>query len=252
MLKLENITVRYGEKTAVDGVSLHLREGQWLMLCGPNGAGKSTLLGAAAQSLPYIGRVLLRGQDARRIAPAAFARAVGVLQQNNTVQYAFTVEEIIRLGRYAHRRRLFSGGSAEDEQAVEQALSDAGLTALRRQNVLTLSGGELQRVFLAQVLAQRPQVLLLDEPANHLDLRYQQQLFALIGDWLRQPGHAVLSVVHDLSLARCYGTHALLMHEGKAVARGEMNGVLSADCLEAVYGMDVNGWMRRLYGLWNA
>ncbi|MBQ7455453.1 MAG: ABC transporter ATP-binding protein, partial [Clostridia bacterium] len=206
MLSIENVSVRYGAKTAVENVSFRLRAGGWLMLCGPNGAGKSTLVRAIAQGVPYAGRVLLEGQDARAIRPAAFARAVGVLPQHNSVGFAFTVEEIVRMGRYAHRKGLFSASREGDEEAVNQALADTGLEEFRTQNVMTLSGGELQRVFLAQVLAQQPRILVLDEPANHLDLKYQQQVFGLVGEWLARPGHAALTVVHDLTLARRYGT----------------------------------------------
>ena len=117
--------------------------------------------------------------------------------------------------------------------------------------MLTLSGGELQRTFLAQVFAQNPQVLILDEPANHLDLIYQKHIFSLVKDWLKEPGRAVLSVVHDLSLARRYGTHALLLHGGKCIAQGRMREVLTPENLDKVYGMDVYKWMRELLGQWD-
>ena len=124
------------------------------------------------------------------------------------------------------------------------------MTELRRASMLTLSGGETQRTFLAQVFAQNPQVLILDEPANHLDLKYQQQIFSLIREWLKEPGRAVMSVVHDLSLARKYGTHALLMHHGEAVARGTAEDVLTPENLRRVYDMDVYGWMREMLAQW--
>ena len=133
---------------------------------------------------------------------------------------------------------------------MEQALALTGLMELRRASMLTLSGGETQRVFLAQVFAQNPQALILDEPANHLDLKYQQHIFSLIQDWLKQPGRAVLSVVHDLSLARRFGTHAVLMDHGKCVSQGAVNDVLTPDSLRAVYDMDVYGWMREMLGQW--
>lgn len=114
----------------------------------------------------------------------------------------------------------------------------------------SLSGGELQRTFLAQVFAQNPQILILDEPANHLDLIYQKHIFSLIETWLRQPGRAVVSVVHDLSLARKYGTHAVLMHRGQCAAQGKIGDVMTAEKLQAVYEMDVYGWMREMLGQW--
>ena len=118
------------------------------------------------------------------------------------------------------------------------------------KSVLALSGGELQRVFLAQVFAQDPKLLILDEPANHLDLIYQKQIFGIIKEWLCQEGRAVISVVHELSLAKAYGTHALLMDKGRIVSHGEINNVLTAENLETVYSMDVYAYMRQLLELW--
>jgi iron complex transport system ATP-binding protein len=133
---------------------------------------------------------------------------------------------------------------------VEKALELTGLTDLRRASVLTLSGGELQRVFLAQVFSQDPRVLILDEPANHLDLKYQQHIFSLIRAWLREPGRAVLSVVHDLSLARRYGSRAVLMDQGKSVAQGTIDQVMTPENLRRVYGMDVYAWMNEMLSQW--
>ena len=250
MLQGNNLTVQYGAQTAVNRVSFSLRPGQWLMLAGPNGAGKSTLIRAVAQTIPYTGRITLDGRDLRSLRPMERARQIAVLSQHNSAQYGYTVEEIVQLGRYAHRKGFLSSKPEGEDQRVDSALALTGLTEYRHRSVLTLSGGELQRVFLAQVFAQDPKVLLLDEPANHLDLPYQQHIFSLLSDWLREPGRAVLSVVHDLSLAKKYGTHALLMHRGNSVAYGETNAVLTPSNLQSVYGMDVSAWMRDLLSRW--
>lgn len=250
MLRAEHVTVRYGAREVVGDLSFELREGQWLMLAGPNGAGKSTLISAIAQSVSYTGRMELEGRDLRAFQPVQRAREIGVLSQYSHVGYAYTVEEIVRLGRYAYRSGLFSARDDAGEEMVENALSMTGMQALRGQSMLKLSGGERQRAFLAQVFAQDPRVLLLDEPANHLDLIYQKHLFSLIQEWLRKPGRAVISVVHDLSLARRYGTHAVLMHEGQAAAQGETKNVFTPENLKTVYGMDVYAWMRELLEQW--
>ena len=250
MLTAERVSVRYGARTVVDGVSLTLREGQWLMLAGPNGAGKSTLIRAITQGVAYEGRIELLGRDVRAYRPAQLAQQVGVLAQQHSVGYAYTVEEIVRLGRYAYAQGFLSGRDREGEARVEEALRMTGMTALRSASVLTLSGGELQRAFLAQVFAQNPRLLILDEPANHLDLVYQKHIFSLIEQWLREPGRAVLSVVHDLSLALRYGTHAALLDGGRCVAQGKAREALAPEHLAQVYGMDVRGWMRELLGEW--
>ena len=250
MLKGSHITVRYGDHTVVDDVSFTLREGQWLMLAGPNGAGKSTLIETISQGVPYTGDIELEGADIRRCKPAQLARKIGVLSQKNSVGYGYTVEEVVGLGRYAYTSSFLSARDDDGREQVENALALTGLMDLRKSSVLTLSGGELQRTFLAQVFAQNPQVLILDEPANHLDLLYQKHIFSLIAQWLKQPGRAVMSVVHDLSLARKYGTHAVLMNRGKCVSQGGINDVLTPENLRSVYDMDVYAWMRDMLAQW--
>ncbi len=250
MLKGNRISVRYGDFAVVDDLSFHLEEGQWLMLAGPNGAGKSTLIETIAQGVPYKGSILWKDSDIRKLKPAQLARNIGVLAQKNNVGYAYTVEEVVGLGRYAYKAGLFSGRDDEGKAEIEKALEVTGLTELRHASMLTLSGGEMQRVFLAQVFAQNPQVLILDEPANHLDLKYQQHIFSLIREWLKEPGRAVLSVVHDLSLARRYGTHAVLMDHGKSVSQGPVADVMTPENLRQVYGMDVYAWMREMLSQW--
>ena len=250
MLKAEHVTVCCDGQVIVDDLSFALEAGQWLMLVGPNGAGKSTLIRAIAQGVPYTGSITLDGRDIRAYKPAQLAQRIGVLSQQHSVGYAYSVEEVVSLGRYAHTAGFLSGGDAEGKARVEEALEMTGLAHLRRTSVLTLSGGELQRTFLAQVFAQNPQILMLDEPANHLDLVYQKHIFSLIGEWLKTPGRAVMSVVHDLSLARRYGTQAVLMDHGQSVAQGTIPETLTGENLQAVYGMDVFGWMREMYAQW--
>ncbi len=251
MLKESDLKVSISGKAILSGVSFELKAGDWLMLLGPNGAGKSTLIRAMAQAIPYAGSVQFEGQDLKHMKPRARAARLGVLSQSHHPGYAFTVQEVVRLGRYAAQGGLFDrGGDPEGQRMVEEAISRTGLEHLRHQSVLSLSGGELQRAFLAQLFAQDPQLLLLDEPANHLDLQYQQQLFALLSDWLKSPGRAIISVVHDLSLARKYGRQALLLDKGQQVALGNIDEALQEDSLRQVYQMDVGEWMRGLLRLW--
>lgn len=251
LLQVQNLSVSVGTLKLVDDVSFSLDAGDWLMVAGPNGAGKSTLLAALSHGMPCRGRVLIDGRDAAALPPKAFARALGVLAQQHSVNYDFTVEEVVSMGRYCHRGGLLAPRSDEDARQVDLALEQTGLSAQRRQSVLTLSGGELQRTFLAQLFAQDPKILLLDEPTNHLDLQYQAQLFGLIEQWRRQPGRAVLSVVHDLSLARLYGNQVLLMHKSHVIASGDKQSAFTREILDSVYQMDVYAWMETLYTQWN-
>lgn len=250
MLNVENMTVRYGENTIVKAISFDVLEGQWLMLVGPNGAGKSTIVNAIAQGVPYSGNVTFGGKDVRRMKPSEFAKNCGILTQTHNVNYSFTVEEIIRLGRYSYSGGLFAKFSSNDDKAVEDAARLTGMLSLMQQSVLTLSGGELQRTFLAQLFAQNPRLLILDEPSNHLDLVYQRQIFELTREWLAHSGRAVISVVHDLSLAKKYGTHALLLHNGRIEAFDTADKVLTRANLNTVYSMDVYAWMQSQITIW--
>ena len=250
MLNVENMTVRYGENTIVKAISFDVLEGQWLMLVGPNGAGKSTIVNAIAQGVPYSGNVTFGGKDVRRMKPSEFAKNCGILTQTHNVNYSFTVEEIIRLGRYSYSGGLFAKSPSNDDKAVEEAARLTGMLSLMQQSVLTLSGGELQRTFLAQLFAQNPKLLILDEPSNHLDLVYQRQIFELTREWLAHSGRAVISVVHDLSLAKKYGTHALLLHNGRIEAFDTADKVLTRANLNTVYSMDVYAWMQSQLTIW--
>lgn len=250
MLMAENIGVRYGEVNVLQNAGFILEAGQWLMVVGPNGAGKTTMVKAVAQGVPHTGRVLLQGENFAHMKPRQRAQKLGVLMQRNYVEFGFSVEEVVRLGRYAYGGGLFGPADTEGEQKVEEALRLTGLCELRGQSVLSLSGGELQRVFLAQLFAQDPAILVLDEPVNHLDIIYQKQMFDQIARWVQQPGRAVLSVVHDISLAKAYGSHALLLSAGQVVANGPINSVLTGEILGQAYNMDVVAWMKSMLAQW--
>ena len=250
MLDVKGLSVRYGRLTIINNVSFSVEAGQWLMIAGPNGAGKSTIINAASSGVAYDGSISLCGKDIKLYKPYERARKMGTLSQTNMVGYAFTAEEIIRLGRYAYAPGIFSKQTDEDSASIEKAIEMTGLKPILKQSALTLSGGECQRVFLAQVLAQNPALLMLDEPSNHLDLVYQKQIFTLLKEWLKTPGRAIVSVVHDLSLAMAYGTHALLMDKGEIQASGLIGDVLTANNLNEVYRMDVYNWMQNLMSMW--
>lgn len=254
MLEVKALSARLGQKQVLEDLSFSLEEGRWLMIAGPNGAGKSTAVKALTRGVDYQGSILFEGEDIRKKKSAELARCMGVLAQSNPVSYSFTVEEVVSLGRYSHTPGLFSSdrhrAGKPERDMVEYALELTGMASRRRQSVLTLSGGELQRTFLAQALAQDPKLLILDEPTNHLDLLYQKQVFELIGEWLKTPGRAVISVTHDLSLAKAYGTEVLLMDQGRKAAWGRAEEVLTAEALKRVYRMDVYDWMRKMLSQW--
>ena len=150
------------------------------MLLGPNGAGKSTTVFALAKTSPYSGLIKLNGKNIQKYSNTEYAQKIGFLSQKNLVAYDFTVAEVVSMGRYAHAQGVFKTLTNEDKAKVGEALKSCGLQDLRNRSVQELSGGEVQRTFLAQVLAQDPEVLILDEPTNNLDLVYQDQIFRLL------------------------------------------------------------------------
>ena len=251
ILSVQGLSAGYGGLDAVREVSFSLAAGQWLMICGPNGAGKSTLVKAVTGTLPFQGAAELYGQDVRRMKPAALARRVAVLSQRVSTEYDFTVEQVVALGRYAHRKGFLRSADPEGEAHIARALTAVGRADKRAARLSALSGGEVQRAFLAQVFAQDPELLVLDEPVNHLDVTYQKQIFDLIDQWRRTPGRAVMAVVHDLNLARRYGTHVLLLDRGRVAASGEIGAALTRERLAEVYGMDVVGWLREMLCRWD-
>lgn len=251
MLELKDLSVHFGSKKILDRISFQVPPGQWLMIMGPNGSGKSTTVNAISGGIPYDGEILLNKKNVYQYKRKDLASKIGILLQNHYVGYGFTVEEVVGLGRYSHKQGLFSSKNDNSEEFVEKALSLTGMDSYRKQSILTLSGGELQRTFLAQLLAQDPEIMILDEPTNHLDLVYQKQVFELIEKWRKTTGRTVISVVHDLSLAKAYGTHGVLLQKGKIMAYGKIEEVIRPEIINPVYAMDVYQWMRDLYGQWN-
>lgn len=248
MLQVEQVSVKFGKRVILQDVQFSVKEKQWVMLIGPNGAGKSTLLQTIIQKYKYMGVIYWNGANIKQLHAKERARNIAMLAQKNYVNYAFSVEEVIKLGRYAYSSGFFADNKTEE--IVKNAMELTGLTEKKDRSILTLSGGELQRTFLAQVLAQDAQLLLLDEPSNHLDFLYQKQIFELIQAWVQEKNRMVISAVHDLNLARAYGTHAILLHGGRIQSYGTCKQVLTRENLRQTYGLDVVDWMKELLSNW--
>lgn len=250
MLEAGNISVTLGGRAIVRDVSFTVQAGETLMLIGPNGAGKTTLIRAVMGSVPHTGQAVLFGKDISQYKPAELARRIGVLTQQHSPQFTYSVREVVALGRYPYRTGLFSSLTAIDKESIDQAMELTGVAGFSESSIQTLSGGELQRVFLAQLFAQDPDILILDEPTNNLDLSYQIALFDIIGDWVQRNGKAVVAVIHDLNMVYRYATKALLMQNGIRYAYGTAEEVLSPDNLNQVYNVDIAGWMKGLLRHW--
>ncbi|WP_109210217.1 MULTISPECIES: ABC transporter ATP-binding protein [Microbacterium] len=242
-LRGDALALSYGRTRVVHDVSLHLRPGVVTALIGPNGSGKSTALRALAR-LHRIdaGSVHVdRGEDRRDAASLSakeFARTVAMLSQSRPHPSGLEVRDVVAYGRHPHRGR-FAGLRDDDRAAIDRALGLTGLTAMGHRPVDELSGGELQRVWLATALAQSTGILLLDEPTNHLDLRYQIETLDLVCD-LADHGTAVGVVLHDLDHAASVADEVVLMRRGRVHAAGSPAEVLTAEHLSEVYGFRID------------
>jgi len=236
-----DLTLTYDGTTVVHHADITLASGRVLALVGPNGSGKSTLLRALARLHGVqTGTVGLRpGEPADDLSAREFARRVTMLSQSRPSGNGLCVDDVVAFGRYPHRRR-FAGLNTEDREAIAWAMSVTGVTDMARRPVDGISGGELQRVWLATCLAQRTDVLLLDEPTNHLDLRFQMEVLDLAHELAAEHGVAVGIVLHDLNQAAGVADEVVVLHEGRIQACGPPDEVLTCDLLTRVYGLPVD------------
>ena len=233
-LLLQNVAFRY-QNFELAPVSLRVDSGELLALVGPNGSGKSTLLEITAGHLkPSGGKVLLEGTDLHHLPPAERARKVGIARQDTPLLFPFAVRDFVRQGRHAHMgRRLFE--APEDERWVDWALNEASLRDLASRHVTEISGGEFQRAVLARTLAQRPRMLLLDEPTANLDIGFQIEVLGLLRRLASSDGLIVLLVTHELNLASEMADRILLMEGGRTVRDGPPESVFEAELLSRVF-----------------
>nr|WP_295826894.1 ABC transporter ATP-binding protein [uncultured Azospirillum sp.] len=232
--KTENLTWGIGGKTVLDAVSLEARPGEMLGLLGPNGSGKTSLLRLlAGLKQPQAGRVLLDRTDLRTIPRRSVAQRVAFVEQHATTNASLRVIDVVKLGRFPHRS-LFSGWSPADEEAVEDALVKAGMAAKRNDFWHSLSGGEKQRAHIARALAQTPKELILDEPTNHLDIQHQIGLLKLVSEL------AITSItaLHDLNHAAMFCDRLVVLKQGRIVATGSPDEVLTEDLLRDVFSIE--------------
>lgn len=239
MLEVQGVHVRRGSKQVLAAIDLTLRAGQVLGVLGPNGAGKSSLLSALCGELtPSQGQVLMHGRPLAQWQGAARARSLAVLPQVSSLDFAFSVEEVVGMGRLPH-----GSGARRDGEIIEQALRAADAQHLLGRSYLALSGGERQRVHMARVLAQlwpgtEGSVLLLDEPTSALDPLHQHTTLQAVRE-VAQRGTAVMVILHDLNLAARYCDCIVLLHEGGCHAVGTPQQVLTPQALHTVFGIEV-------------
>ncbi|CAM2763963.1 ABC transporter ATP-binding protein [Actinomyces slackii] len=230
----------YGKRVVVDGVETTIPDGRITVIVGANACGKSTLLKTMARILaPMEGDVLLGGTPVGDIPTKALARRLGLLPQQPIAPEGIAVADLVGRGRHPHQSLLssLSIGGAEDRRIIEESLVATGTADLADRSIEELSGGQRQRVWIAMALAQRTDVLLLDEPTTFLDLAHQVEVLDLLTDLNRQRGTTIVMVLHDINLAARYADHMIAMKKGRVVASGEPAAIVDAELVGEVFGL---------------
>ncbi|MDR0554623.1 MAG: ABC transporter ATP-binding protein [Treponema sp.] len=250
MITVSNLCAGYGGVDVIKNISFTVKRGEGLCILGPNGCGKSTLLKAIARIIAYRGIITLEGRNIAAVPRKELAKKIALLGQNMRIYFPYTVYETVALGRYAYSEGFLKNLSPEDKAAIEDAIEKLDIEDIKDRMIDELSGGQLQRVFLAKTLAQNPDIILLDEPTNHLDLKNQVELLRYLTLWMRENNKTFIGVFHDLNLAHHLGNAALLMSNGEIAAMDTVDTVLNSDVLKSVYGIDVRAFMLESLGKW--
>ncbi len=250
MLKVKDLFAGYSGADVICNINLKAQKGESLCILGPNGCGKSTLLKCIARIIDYRGSVLLEDADTASFSRRELAKKIALLSQNMQAFFPYTVYETVSMGRYAYSQGFLKSLSAQDTEIIENVLTKLNLWNIKERMIDELSGGTLQRVFLARTLAQTPDLILLDEPANHLDLKHQIELLDFLKSWVSENNKTLISVFHDLNLARRFGDTAVIMNNGTIAADGKTEDVLNSETLNSVYGIDIRKFMRESLEKW--
>ncbi|KQR76838.1 ABC transporter [Arthrobacter sp. Leaf337] len=242
VLRATDLTLKYAQRTVVEGLHAEIPEGKVTMIVGANACGKSTLLRGLSRLLkPAAGTVTLDGKDIHSRSARDVARTLGLLPQHPTAPDGITVRDLVGRGRYPHQgffRSWSAGDLSQHDLAVQRAMEATETLELAGRNVDELSGGQRQRVWIAMALAQETDVLLLDEPTTYLDLAHQVEVLDLVTDLNRTRGTTVAIVLHDLNLAARYADHVIAMKGGRIVAEGASTHVVTEDLVRDVFGLE--------------
>ncbi|MGM9605890.1 MAG: ABC transporter ATP-binding protein [Oscillospiraceae bacterium] len=238
ILQTENLCVGYREHQVIKNINLSIEKGKVYSIIGPNGCGKTTLMRAISRSIkPTSGTVLLDGQNIFKMNTRLVAQKVAVLSQSNTSMSDITVRTLVQYGRFAHKK-WWRGGSDKDTAIVEWALEKTGMTDYSNRRINSLSGGERQRAWIAMSIAQKPEILLLDEPTTYLDISHQLEIMELVARLNREEGITIVMVLHDINHAARYSDELIVLHEHHIWKQGEPWATLKSGVLRDVFRVD--------------
>ncbi|UTC98550.1 ABC transporter ATP-binding protein [Treponema denticola] len=238
MLRIEDLSLSYGDKPVVQNLSLRVKKGQVVSIIGPNASGKSTILKSIAGIIkPVSGKIFIEEKDISKMDSKKLAQKVSILLQQNKTLDDMSIEELVYFGRYPHKK-WFEGFEVSDKKIIEEVMKLTNTFALRDKTLETLSGGERQRAWIAMALAQEPDILLFDEPTTYLDMAHQIEFLELVNRLNKETGVTVVLVLHDLNQAARYGNYLFAMKEGKIFAQGSPEEVLNPQNILSIYNIE--------------
>jgi iron complex transport system ATP-binding protein len=238
LLDIDSLSYKYDEKIVLDQITLGIKGGEILGILGPNGCGKTTLLKNLNKNLkPHGGCVLIDGTDIDGISKKEIAQSIAAVPQSNEIRFAFTVREVVTMGRMPFQES-FRGETREDMEIINKAIEQTGLTEFADRYINTLSGGERQRAIIARAITQTPKIILMDEPTLHLDINMQFEVLDLIQKLSKENDLAVVIVSHDLPMVTRYCDRIVLIHGHKTFAMGTPEDVLTEENMRTVFNVD--------------
>ncbi|MBN8203845.1 MULTISPECIES: ABC transporter ATP-binding protein [Bacillaceae] len=237
MIEIKGLTKQFGKKPVVEDVTVTIEPGAITSFIGPNGAGKSTLLSMVSRLLEAdTGEVLLDQNNVRKWKSSDFAKRVSILKQANYLNVRLTVRELVSFGRYPYSRGRLT---AEDENFVDQAIEYMNLADMQDKYLDELSGGQKQRAFIAMVIAQDTDYILLDEPLNNLDMKHSVQIMKILRKLVDELGKTVVIVLHDINFASVYSDRIVALKNGRLMKNGPTHEIINSDVLREIYDMDI-------------
>ncbi len=237
MIKIKNLTKKFGEKPVVKDVSVHIQKGKITSFIGPNGAGKSTLLSAVSRLIKHdIGEIFIEDKEIKKWKNNDLSKKIAILRQSNFLNVRLTVRELISFGRFPYSQGRLT---EEDWQHVEEAIEFMDLHDLQDSFLDELSGGQRQRAFIAMVIAQDTEYILLDEPLNNLDMKHAVQIMKILRRLVDELGKTVIIVLHDINFASFYSDYIVALKDGKIIKQGPTDEIIDQVNLKEIYDMDI-------------
>lgn len=237
MIQVRELSKFYGKKAVVEKVNVNIHRGKITSFIGPNGAGKSTLLSMVSRLLDAdTGEVLVDKDDVKQMKSNEFSKRVSILKQSNFMNVRLTIRELVSFGRFPHSKGKLND---EDIRIIDQAMEYMDLMGMQHDYLDELSGGQRQRAFIAMVIAQDTDYILLDEPLNNLDMKHSVQIMKILRRLVDDLGKTVVIVLHDINFASVYSDRIVALKNGRVVKDGPTNDIINSDALKEIYDMDI-------------